>query len=91
MKTKGAAAELLKHHIGWVEPKTDCMVKNIVLHGGIKFVKGSKELQADGIKISTIASYTPEENERAESMNRTIKNDAVTFWCPCQSLSRVFA
>lgn len=59
MKEKRDAAELLKWHIVMVEQQTDCMVRKIVLDGRNKYIRGSKELQVYGIKITPGASYIP--------------------------------
>lgn len=54
-------------------------MRNIVLDGGNESLCGTKDLELDRIEIGTTVPYSPQENGRAESMNRTIKNGIRTL------------
>lgn len=49
----------------WVERQIDCRVKKIVLDRAKEYIKGTKELKANGTNICVTAGYISEENGRA--------------------------
>lgn len=58
--------------------QTKNKVRKIILHGGGEYLKGCAELDAVVTNIIITAYGTPEDNGRAERMNRTIKNAVST-------------
>lgn len=65
IKSKDEAVELLKRQDCWVERQSRCMVKKIMLVGGREYVKGSKDLEVQGIQSHPAALYTPQEKGKA--------------------------
>ncbi len=74
LKSKGDDASRLEKYQKWMERLTGNRVKRIVLDGGEEYLKTVRTRESEGIDIDKSARYTPQENGRAERMNRTLKN-----------------
>lgn len=93
LKRKGDAAYQLKRYVRWSERQTETRVKRIVLNGGKKYLTDAETLESEGIEINKSAAFSPQENDRAERMNRAVKNAMramsitcgapVTYWAEC--------
>lgn len=74
MKLKSGAFVALNPQGSWVEEQYSGMVKTIVMYGWTVSVKGWENLEVRSIEAYPTALYMPQENERDELKNYTIKN-----------------
>lgn len=49
-------------------------MKKFIFKGDRYYLRGCTEFEVDGINICSTTIYTPEENGRAERINRTLRN-----------------
>ena len=93
LKSKGDAGYHLRKYVKWVERQTGNRVKKIVIDGGKEYISEAETLELEGVEIDKSARYTPQENGRAERMNRTLKNSIramlinsgapANYWAEC--------
>lgn len=79
LKSKSEAAELLECQVSWIERRSGCMVKRIVLDDSREYDRRLKDLFMQGIEVSPTSPNTPQESGRAERKNHTIKNGIRTL------------